>query len=106
LFRPCPRDPVAKSTNESLGVGWPSRSDPINQSFIKSSLGTVPAADQAAYKIGAAWPFERMNLSLSNDLGWAGSNLMPCSGWKNRVVMISAIDMQLVGWPAPVTSTI
>ena len=69
-----------------LGVGWPSRSELIFRRFINSEAGKSPAwykkvstdhfeptvsstSAQAAYKIGAAWPLERMNRSLAGCFG-------------------------------------
>src|SRR5205823_2557918 len=58
----------------------------------------APASAQAAYRIGAACPFDRMNRSLSGLRGFAGSNRISA---KNSAAMRSAAEQQLVGWPLP-----
>ena len=45
-------------TSLLTGVGWPSRSEPIVLSLARSDVGNRPASAQAAYRIGAAWPWE------------------------------------------------
>jgi hypothetical protein len=95
---PCPSDPVATSTNGNRGVGCPSKSDPIVRSFSSSDRSNAPASAQAAYRIGAACPFDSTNRSAPACRGRFGSNR---NSPKKSDAMISAADMQLVGWPLP-----
>ena len=95
---PWPSEPVATSTNGSRGVGWPSRSESIRRSFSSSARSNAPASAHAAYRIGAAWPFDSTKRSLPGWRGSCGSNRISA---KNSAAMTSAADMQLVGWPLP-----
>ena len=61
---PCPKEPVATSTKGIFGTGWPYRSAPFNLNDINSSSVNNFALYKQAYKIGAACPFERTNLSF------------------------------------------
>ena len=47
-LRPCPRDPVATSTNGSVVGGWPSRSESIRRRLSSSSSAMYPTSDHAA----------------------------------------------------------
>ena len=58
MLSPWPREPVAARTNGIFGVGWPSSILVNLRRFFRSSF-IIPASAKAAYKIGAAWPFER-----------------------------------------------
>ena len=58
----------------------------------------APASAQAAYRMGAACPFDSTNRSLFGFFGFLGSNLMT---EKNRVATMSAAERQLVGCPLP-----
>ena len=62
---PWPSEPVATSTNGSRGVGCPSRSESISRSFSSSARSNAPASAHAAYRIGAACPFDSTKRSLS-----------------------------------------
>jgi hypothetical protein len=89
---------VATSIKSNLGVGCPSKSDPMVLNFKRSSFLIWPSSAQQAYKIGAECPLDKINLSFSNALGCFGSYYMPLVGWKNKVAMISAFEEQEVGW--------
>lgn len=93
-LNPWPSDPVATSTKLSRGVGWPSRSLSILRRFSCSSTGKRPARDQAAYKMGAACPLDRMKRS---DEAPRGSDNLYFMTRKKRHDMISAIEAQDVG---------
>src|SRR6187401_3140308 len=95
---PWPSDPVATSTHGSRGVGCPSRSESSFRSVSKSSRGMMPTSAQAAYRIGAACPFDRTKRSLSSLRGFAGSYRIST---KNNAAMISAADMHVDGCPVP-----
>src|SRR6185436_14588143 len=95
---PCPSEPVATSTNGSRGVGCPSRSESIRRSFNSSARSNAPASAQAAYRSGAACPFESTNRSLTVFLGSCGSNRISA---KNSAATRSAAEQQLVGCPLP-----
>src|SRR4029077_13831814 len=96
--RPCPNEPVAISTNDKRGVGWPSRSDVNVRNFKRSLFGKRPASAQAAYSSGAAWPFDSTNRSLLRAFGFLGSYRMT---EKNSAATISAAEQQLDGCPLP-----
>ena len=70
---PWPSEPVATSTKGKCGVGWPSRSESICRRVSNVSREIAPAAAHAAYRIGAACPFERTNTSLFGSRGDAAS---------------------------------
>ena len=89
--KPCPRDPVATSMKFKRGVGCPSRSESILRSCIKSSTGNCPTNAWAAYKIGAAWPLDKMNLSLLASFGLLLSNLK-----KNEQIWVKLSKSYLV----------
>src|SRR6266511_3635784 len=95
---PWPSEPVATSTKGSFGVGWPSRSDPICRSVSSSRRSNAPASAQAAYRIGAACPFDNTNRSLSGLAGSFGSKRISA---KKSAAIRSAIEQQLVGCPLP-----
>ena len=95
---PWPSEPVATSTNGRRGVGWPSRSEPISRSFSSSARSNAPASAHAAYRIGAACPFDSTKRSLSGLCGSFGSNRISA---KKSAATRSAAEQQLVGCPLP-----
>src|ERR1700730_2078705 len=58
----------------------------------------APASAQAAYRMGAAWPFDSTKRSLSGFFGSFGSKRISA---KKSAAVSSDIDMPLVGWPRP-----
>src|SRR5258706_3091014 len=93
---PWPSDPVATSTNGNRGVGWPSRSQEISRSSSSSERSNASASAHAAYKSGAAWPFESTKRSAPGCFGSLGSNRISA---KKSAATRSAAEQQLVGWP-------
>ena len=68
---PWPSDPVATSTHGSsgTGAGCPWIGDPNRRSVSISSSEMAPIAFSAAYRTGAAWPFESTNRSFARSPG-------------------------------------
>lgn len=75
--KPWPKDPVAISTNGIFGTGCPSIKESFNLKDINWSSVNTPALYKAAYKIGAAWPFESTSLSFKKLLVFLASNFNP-----------------------------
>ena len=52
------------------GVGCPSKSESILRRLARSETGNKPASAQAAYNMGAAWPWkvqQEKTINLAND---------------------------------------
>src|SRR5580765_136002 len=95
---PWPSEPVATSTNGSLGVGCPSRFESILRRLSRSARSKAPASAHRAYRIGAAWPFDSTKRSASTLCGSFGSNRISA---KKSAASKSAAEQQVVGWPVP-----
>lgn len=90
------------STKGILGTGCPSIKESFNLNDISCYSVNTPALYKAAYKIGAACPFDKTSLSFKKWLVLLAWNFNPAS-WKNKTENISAIEEHEVGWPLFVT---
>ena len=71
IGNPCPRDPVATSTQgiSGTGAGWPWRGLPNLRKESSSSSAIAPSAFNTEYSNGEAWPFDRMKRSFPGFFG-------------------------------------
>src|SRR5262245_22732634 len=92
--KPCPSEPVAAATHGRRGVGCPSRSLVNFRRLTNCSTRNAPASAKAAYRTGAACPFDRTKRSFPGCDGLVGSKRME---WKKIADTRSAADKQEVG---------
>src|SRR5688572_12621337 len=65
---------------------------------MSSERSKRPTSAHAAYRIGAAWPLDRMKRSFPGCWTFFGSNRISA---RNSDATRSAAEQQLVGWPLP-----
>ena len=95
---PWPSDPVATSTNDSRGVGWPSRSESSRAELQQSSRGKRPGVRPRRVEDRRGMSLREHEAIVVGFCGFFGSKRISP---KNSVATISAADMQVVGWPLP-----